>query len=263
MSLCRLVAFLAESSVCYIVYLLILFKLTCDPFETPETHELRRIAGNVGRPGLTLLIPPDQPMISTPPEENSWRVVSTTPFNGLPENHFSKTSMHLSFTDYYVPLVQSYDRQGQDSEIHLLESVVSVHHEGIWIGDVDVLGCLLSSFVVRPIYTGSSRCSCDSSPVQMDHLLSVETWNDILEPPLRESVIRAHGSWVGRLATALIYIQARSTAGTHHAMLDRGLTIYPNSTCWKCMRGLINHEARGAGLSTARLSGTIASMSLW
>ncbi|KAK7729659.1 hypothetical protein SLS53_009230 [Cytospora paraplurivora] len=94
-------------------------QLACDPWEVPNSYELKRVAGNVGKPGLTLLIPPDDPVVPTT-EKSSWRVLSISDFKGLAEDHFSKTSMHLSFTEYYIPLVQAGDEQGQDSRVYFL-----------------------------------------------------------------------------------------------------------------------------------------------
>ncbi|KAM0229322.1 hypothetical protein ACHAPO_010102 [Fusarium lateritium] len=179
--------------------------LACDPWDSPEAHELKRFTGNVGRSGVTLLVPPKTSMVMER-EETSWRLMSSSEFDGTSQNCFSKTSMHLSFTEYYVPLVQSDDVQEQSSQVFLLESVVSVYDSGRWIGDVDVLKCLASPFL---IYTVDNGCQGQHSDRQFQGVSSLERWDDVLDPPPGDCVIRAQGCWLARLAIVTIFIEAR------------------------------------------------------
>ncbi|KAM0340151.1 hypothetical protein ACHAPU_010643 [Fusarium lateritium] len=199
-------------------------KLTCDPWESPAAHELKRFTGNVGRSGLTLLVPPKTSMVLER-EESSWRLMSSSDFDGKSENYFPKTSMHLSFTEYYVPLVQSGDVQEQDSQVFLLESVVSVYDAGRWIGDVDVLKCLASSLVS---YTPNDGCNGNHTNTKFPGVSSVETWDDILDPPPGDCVIRAQGCWLARLAIVTIFVEARGETD------GQRVSILSNDTCWKC-----------------------------
>ncbi len=181
--------------------------------------------GNVGKPGITLLIPPLNPMVKDR-DPASWRLTSTNEFNGAAEDHFAHTSLHLSFTNYYAPLTQTDRQQGQDHRVFIRESVVSVYHLGEWIGDLDVLKSLDSGRLWR---MPSTCCSCSqpqticetTSPVT-----SVENWEDVLDPPSEEFVVRASGNWVARLATASMLAQV--TPETF------GIEILPSNTCWKC-----------------------------
>lgn len=50
-------------------------QLSCHPWESSSSYELKRISGNIGKPGLTLLVPPMDPIISTL-DESAWRLVS-------------------------------------------------------------------------------------------------------------------------------------------------------------------------------------------
>jgi len=191
----------------------------------PASYELKRILGNVGRPGVSLLIPPRNPMLRSI-NPSSWKVVSTTLFNGMPEDHFGSTSLHLSFTEYYVPLYQN-SEQGQDSQIYFLESVVSVHDSGQWVGDINILEAFENSFVNQLLAP-----SCDH-PEQTDQskhcstMVSAERWDDVLDPPSEAFVIRANGNWIARLATTAMLTQILPKGST-------GITICPLRVCWKC-----------------------------
>lgn len=171
------------------------------------------------------------PIISTL-DESGWRLISDIPFNGLPENAFSATSMHLTFTEYNRPLVQSGMMQGQDSQVFIQESVVSVHDSGKWIGDVDVQGCLSSLLLSRQ---PSETCKGDHQHKenllsQWRRVVSIESWDGILDLPQRDLVVRAHGSWIARLATTLIIVQLRETQKTLGSIL-----LLPKQSCWVCL----------------------------
>ncbi|KAG8677567.1 hypothetical protein FPOAC1_003591 [Fusarium poae] len=200
------------------------YQLACDPWGSPEAYELKRFTGNVGRSGVTLLVPPKASMVMER-EETSWRLMSSSGFDGTSQNYFPKTSMHLSFTEYYVPLVQSGDVQEQSSQVFLLESVVSVHDSERWIGDVDVLKCLASPFLV---YTVDNGCHRQHSNRHFRGVSSLETWDDVLDPPPGECVIRAQGSWLARLAIVTIFIEARGEPNGER------IAILSNDTCWEC-----------------------------
>ncbi|KAJ8067786.1 hypothetical protein OCU04_003384 [Sclerotinia nivalis] len=120
--------------------LYIAMALVCDPMQQPKPYELKRILGNVGRPGITMLVSPKD-CITRSKDPLAWSVVTNHAFNGVAEDHFGKTSLHLSFTEYYVPLIQNVVH-GQDNQVFFLESVVSVHDSGAWVGDVNILDAL-------------------------------------------------------------------------------------------------------------------------
>lgn len=162
-------------------------------------------------------------------EESEWRVLGTSEFDGLAEDRFSQTSMHLSFTKYYFPLVQAGEGQGQDKQVHYLESVVSIHHAGRWIGDVDVQKCLASNFLTPGLQYPCRNKHIDSKARSMR---SIESWEDVIDPPPGDAVVRAHGNWVARLATTavLIHVQEAREGGA-----SRGVFVLSNDTCWKCI----------------------------
>ncbi|CEF75870.1 unnamed protein product [Fusarium graminearum] len=222
-------------------------RLTCDPWDSPHAHELKRFTGNVGRSGLTLLIPPKTSMVMER-EEMSWRLMSSSEFDGKSLNAFSKTSMHLSFTNYHVPLIQSDDVQEQSSQVFLLESVVSVYDAGHWIGDVDVLKCLTSPFI---IYMSDSGCHGSHINHSFAGVLSLETWDEVLDPPISDCVVRAQGSWLARLAILTIFVEARGEAREAHGELGgTRMAVRSNNTCWECAGPSLNlsdSQSQGGG----------------
>jgi hypothetical protein len=97
-----------------------------DPSTIHSKHEVRRVIGNIGRPGIGMLYPPENLRIPVA-DLASWKCVNHNAFNGKKENNFGATSMHLTFTGYE-------ERIGanglQDARVYLLESVISVRDGG-------------------------------------------------------------------------------------------------------------------------------------
>lgn len=77
--------------------------LFCDPSESPPEHALRHVIGNVGRPGLVLLLSPRNTILREPDLE-SWEMVNHTTFDGKFEDNFASTSLHLSLTGWEQPV---------------------------------------------------------------------------------------------------------------------------------------------------------------
>lgn len=189
-------------------------------------------------------------------DDSDWRVVCDTEFNGMTENCFTGTSMHLSFTEYYRPYIQPNGTHSQDSQIGFLESIVAVHYRGTWIGDVDVQKCLSNPLLF--IEDGHPCCGKHDDEA-LRGVLSVETWQDIIDPPPTGGVIRTHGSWLERLAAALIYVQARVSKGNNLAPC--GLRVLPGNACVACfLSTYTNRRDRVPTLS--RIPGT-AGMTLY
>jgi hypothetical protein len=177
----------------------------------------------------------------SPVDPSSRRVASTTVFNGSQENHFDSTSLHLSFTDYYVPLRLS-GQQNQDSQIFFLESYVSVYDSGKWVGDIDILQALSSPNVRRKRNTCKHTSGIESEVrINTTGLLSAESWHDILDPPVEPFVVLANGNWVARLAVSamLLQILPRSRNGMGFVM------ICPRWYCWHCKRRFASSAEKG------------------
>ncbi|KAK8131889.1 hypothetical protein PG999_000062 [Apiospora kogelbergensis] len=112
-----------------------------DPGAGCPNYNFTRILGNMGKPGLSILTSPSNLMVR---ELNpaAWRV-ETTSFDGTPLDHFARTSLHLNFTDWKAPLVESHSVGQRDADVNIIEAVVSVRDAGEWVADVDICRALL------------------------------------------------------------------------------------------------------------------------
>lgn len=211
--------------------------LLCDPSIQPEPHEVRRIVGNIGRAGLALLIPPTGPKTKQPDLE-SYQLVNHDPFDGKLEDSFQSTSLHLAFSGYELPLDVG-EHGGRNREAFFLESLVSIHDRGEWIADLDIL----STFDSPRFHSIIDQPSCLAGRprrVPQFPLVSIDTWQELLDIPLDAAVVRAQNNWLGRLAAASVSINLG-----YHTILFTG------TACWKCggktMEQIENQESNIAG----------------
>jgi hypothetical protein len=164
-----------------------------------------RIVGNIGRPGLSFLVPPAaEPLIR--PLSLDYRAVNYEPFDGKNEDNFNGTSLHLILTSHKFPL--EYGETGIfDHQVFLVESVISVHDAGQWVADIRV--------PIRPglDMEGHSRvidrdsfllASCehgnDDKQDALGYFSTADTWEEVLDSPPSVAVIRAQKNWPARLA---------------------------------------------------------------
>ena len=187
--------------------------LLCDPSERPENGEIQRIMGNIGRPGIALLVPPIAPEIQKSNLDN-WNLINHAKFDGNLHDCFQDTSLHLSFTGASLTLgIENTGRQ--DVEVYLLESLVSLHERGTWVADLDILKALESprlacidhscDYERRKIYSKSQH---------YDQLTSLQSWIEFLERPDVCSIVCMHENWQARLAATAI-----SIAQSHNVMI--------------------------------------------
>jgi hypothetical protein len=189
--------------------------------------------GNLGRPGLTLLTAPENPMLA-PFDEGTWRISNLNLFNGRPEDMFSTTSLHLSFTDWSQPLISARASGCRDFEGSLVEAVVSIKDSGQWVGDVDILKALKSDM----IHLAQPNPSCPHTPdsVLPNSMLSIECWDELRDCPEEQAVIRASGNWVARLAATSYLAQKMSQA----SMRSSRIFVCLNDVCWACQEAECN-----------------------
>ncbi|KAL4897612.1 hypothetical protein BDV59DRAFT_168090 [Aspergillus ambiguus] len=158
------------------------------------------------------------------PDPSSWKLISTTMFNGQREDHFSKTSLHLWFTGCCMPLVEPFEHR-KNPVLWFRESVVSVHDSGNRVGDIDILKAIDDD---RITYFPHVPCVGDhDEKEQINFLISAERWADVLEPPEVPLIFRANGNWIARLSAVAIAAQIFPT--------DR-IVVCRNDTCWHCAR---------------------------
>lgn len=203
--------------------------LLCDPTERPNSYEIRRVRGSIGKHGMALLIPPQNTRVRDDLDGKNWNLVNHNHFDGKSENSFSSTTMHLWFTDYILPL--SVGNHGSRSfEVYFLESVVSVHDKGKWVADLNVLEQLEGRESHLQKWNFPRSCSKElhkytgDVPLDSHMLTTIDDWNELLDGPDFVGIVRAHGNWLARLATACLSSQLK-----HHTF------VLPSKLCWSCV----------------------------
>ncbi|KAF7513321.1 hypothetical protein GJ744_009742 [Endocarpon pusillum] len=202
--------------------------LLSDPAERVEGYELRRLHGNIGRPGIALMISPTHPRVRASNDEN-WRVINHDAFDSTAVDSFESTSLHIWFTNYVLPLaVQS--SGNRDSEAYLLESVISIHDNGKWVADVDMCDALANSAVA--IETCHGKCLAEALPAGPYHdteeLTAIDCWEELLDPPMGDIIVRAQNNWVARLALLSVAHQ-----------LSFNVLVLPKDFCYRCFNRTI------------------------
>ncbi|PSN61771.1 hypothetical protein BS50DRAFT_639055 [Corynespora cassiicola Philippines] len=202
-------------------------QIVCDPLERPRPRQLQRLLGNFGKPGVVLLIPPSEPMVRDP-DYGRITLEKMPTFDGKQVDSFNRTSLHLSFTDHHVPVYDTNVKMGQDSQVSVIEAVVSVRDSGNWVADVDILRAINMNNVVRH---GGLQGSCDHDRLKNPEpcVYSVDSWDDVLEHPADRFVVRAHGNWLARLATVSVLSQVIDEKEGGR------ITICQLDTCWDCL----------------------------
>lgn len=197
--------------------------LLCDPWETPLTDEIRRIAGNIGRAGLAMLFAPENVRFRRR-DDTHWRVVNHADFDGTPGDNFSGISLHLSFTGYERPLDTDADG-AKDVDVYLLETRLSIHDEGKWLGDLNILQSLQSSSMSKLVYP--IRCTHTAFKALTWRMTAVDNWDELLDEPKNACIVRARRNWIARLAFICICHQ-----------LGRRTIVLPDDVCWECSADL-------------------------
>ncbi|MCJ1419369.1 hypothetical protein MMC32_005723 [Xylographa parallela] len=210
--------------------------LLCDPSEIPRHHEIRRIIGNVGRAGIAMLIQPQDPKVRRP-DLDSWAIINHNTFDGELVNSFDKTSLHLSFTHFEMPI--NVEQLGaQDTDAFLMEALVSVHEQGKWVADINVLSSLQSNLIQRLELLPHCSHSGTAFPKP---LTSIDIWDELIDQPNTTAIFRAHGNCNARLAAAAIAVQ-------------RGHRTYvcPPNVCWTCFSSSIKWTGSKSSLFKSR-----------
>ncbi|KAK0387600.1 hypothetical protein NLU13_3846 [Sarocladium strictum] len=195
--------------------------LLCDPASDVKPYEIHRVIGNIGRAGLAFLIPPQTPMVRSA-NSDSWRLINHEPFDGRLEDNFRNTTLHLGFTGYEVPLTLS-DHGGRFVESFFIEAVVSVHDSGRWVADLDVLSTLAAPSLFSLIQQPTCEKSSPVGTVPEEEVISLDNWEELLDPPSSASVVRAHGNWQARLAAACVSVT-----------LGHPTILFRRHGCWTC-----------------------------
>lgn len=200
--------------------------LLSDPGTELSGTKMRHMVGNIGQAGMVFMVAPMNPRIR-PPNYNPMAVRQRA-YDGRCTDRFAGTSLHLSFTNWKVAL--DWDNTGEiDQQVFLVESVISVQDKGKWVADIDVLEWEKSE---TQIVEFQCHCQRDEPPPSEEDILSLETWDEILDPPASVGVIRANGNWAARLAAVTILAQK----GQSHAAAVLG----NDPICWRCLESLFS-----------------------
>ncbi|KAF4495955.1 hypothetical protein FAGAP_7889, partial [Fusarium agapanthi] len=144
---------------------------------------IRRLTGNVGYPGVVLLIPPPMPRVLQV-DETRGRFVQAYPFDGTLHNSFAQTSIHLKFTEFVVPLASA--RGAVDADVVLREALISVYDGSRWIADLDILQAFESPDLIRMQGCNCTRGEEDKNMGELlktmvkGQLKTISTWDELL-----------------------------------------------------------------------------------
>ena len=208
-----------------------------DPYEflqssTSLENMVYHIIGNIGRPGIAFLVPPVDPLIRVP-EISDWPRMSHESFDGTLQDSFINTSLHISFTTASVPIATEF-LGARDNELVLLETVVSVHDQGEWIADLDILGTMRQSAALSLM---PPSCSCQHATNSTYDLsfTCIDDWFELLAPSDDLlCMVRAHKNWQARLAATALSCMISTKATGHHTY------VCPDTFCWTCARALFS-----------------------
>ncbi|XDG08355.1 hypothetical protein ABKA04_007970 [Annulohypoxylon sp. FPYF3050] len=200
-----------------------------DPFDAQSEKGLRGIVGNVGRPGVSMLIPPANPSISKA-SLDSWKLINHDKFDGKCSDSFNRTSVHLSFTGYEQSIASSILHGAQDSVACYLETAVSVFDESKWIGDLDIFSALhRGNIIILPKAPQCNHAVPDSH--QSYSWVSINSWDELLEmPDRRNNIVTAHCNSLSRLAAAVMCVQKYGADIKCHV-------LPPDICCYRCAVG--------------------------
>lgn len=229
--------------------------MLCDPYQASKSTSIRRVIGNLGRAGISVLIPPADPAIREPKDDN-WTQINHLNFDGKLEDSFQHTSIHLSFTGYEMPLsIDSGGGHTIDRPACLLETLVSVYDRGSWVADLDMTALLSHDDVMERPFCSCNRTAGSTSKstfqersqsiapgVSIDRWTSIDNWDEFIDPPRnRVMVVRAHRNWLARLAFASV-----SVAQGYRTV------VLPDSICWKCCTLSFNRTLPNSGLGQTK-----------
>lgn len=229
-------------------------RLLTDPYVEVAESSVTRIVGNIGQPGVNLLIPPAaSPLIRS--LSTSYLAVTYAPFNGRREDNFKGTTLHMSFTSHKFPL--DYGVTGiPDHQVFFVESVISIHDCGKWVADLDTLEAFRISNEHRmriPRRRQNKTCTHPKEVLDslLDGITSIDTWEEVLDTSSGVNIVRAHKNWPARLAASVMLSTTRTIVKDSEEMDSEELgapeseealkherhTILENGddVCWVCL----------------------------
>jgi hypothetical protein len=193
-----------------------------------SSHPIRRVFGNLGRSGMAFLLPPSEPKLGGF-DISSWRLINHHPFDGKFEDRFRGTSLHLSFTDFELPIDVG-SRGLRDTLVCLLECVVSANDQGNHIGDLDINAIFRNDSLVMAPKCNHGKDSTSSAGKEAgksekkQELVAIDSWAEFFDLPDTAGIFRARGNWQARLAAATASMQQGNKA-----------ILLPRQACLECL----------------------------
>ena len=195
--------------------------LLCDPSPVSCSGMIKRISGNIGRPGIAFLVPPLAPLMKQV-SISEWPMAGSEEFEGFMKDCFKGISLHLSFTGANSPVNVGFSG-AQNTDVYMLETLVSVHDSGKWIADLNVLDTFRSShlhFIPLCVdqHHGSSTVPRSYRPSSLENLLQL-----VDKPDEHVCLVQTQGNWEARLAASSISVAKQYPT-----------IIAPEKWCWDC-----------------------------
>lgn len=136
---------------------------------------------------------------------DEYNLVEHAKYDGK-RNKFKGTLLHLSFTDWTLPLeVKGAEGRTINQEAYIVESVISVLDSGKWVADLDILRI---DFEALRRLRRSHRCpGHPDGRANYDYTSSLDSWEEPLDGPTSLGFLRAHGNWAARLTAVSILSQ--------------------------------------------------------
>lgn len=185
---------------------------------TPFGH-IERVIGNIGRPGMALLVSPKQPRVRS--FKHNFALVNHESFDGTTEDCFALTTLHISFTDWELPLDTGV-RGIRDREAYYLETAVGIFDRGEWVADINPLD-IYENKLFRTLPPCQRHFEEEVRPDLLTGIVCIDNWEELLDPPPDIGVVRAKDNWQARLAAAALSIQR-----------GHETRLLPNVVCWRC-----------------------------
>ena len=208
--------------------------LLCDPSEQSLSGAISRVRGNIGQPGVSFLVPPSDPLIKKP-LISEWPQISRDDFDGIVKDCFQSTSLQLSLTGAQSQLNLGFSG-AQDEEVHIMETLISIHENGRWIADLDPLRTFNSVHLVMVGSLDDQKNHSCNQGLKIpglclgEQMISINNWLELIDPPESMcSIVQAHGNWEARLAAASI-----SVAKGNHTF------VMPPKTCFRCLEHAVS-----------------------
>ncbi|KAJ3526808.1 hypothetical protein NM208_g11010 [Fusarium decemcellulare] len=211
--------------------------ILADPAQEANPTAITRVLGSINRPGVTILLPPGEPMIRYN-DPASWRNINHLPFQGEISDEFSRTVLQLNLTEWTMPIAI-----GAVGDLTLTptlqEAVVSCFDSTTWIADLDVLNTVCDLRFLRratPVWDScphSTRGKSETSPGFKEmNVTALSNWDELLEVPDTAAIVLCRNNWAARLAATAISVKNRRLT----------VTLPDDISCNECIYEIMRRE---------------------